>query len=403
MTTRTQHTILVKVSSHKSGGRAKQIAGNLCISKGFSDPALTSNYFLRHEIGTILVVKVRLSGKRRLIQYVKLDAEVSSIGEFNAVYGEIMEREDSRYERLTGEVADRDVEVPTWLDDQPVVTADDLAPLVEADPVDWTTKIYVDPKDEKLLDTVRKLSDNRHIAIMMIGPSGYGKTSVPQQKADDWGMTFLRQDCATVRDPEEFFGFRGAVDGSTMTDDGETFFAESEFTKTIEAGNCVVVLDELNRIDPYISNILFPLLDHAGKTNVAGHEIKVGQNVIFFATVNLGFQFTGTFTLDTALTNRFAAKVLVNSLPNEVEENILKARGGVNTPQAKQIVKLMEGLRQLNEKGSLSTDASTRVSIQIAEFVGAGMNLREALVYVVINGISEEEAKMVIDQLGYIS
>ena len=63
----------------------------------------------------------------------------------------------------------------------------------------------------------------------------------------------------------------------------------------------------------------------------------------------------------------------------------------------------MEGLRQLNEKGSLSTDASTRVSIQIAEFVGAGMNLREALVYVVINGISEEEAKMVIDQLGYIT
>ena len=91
---------------------------------------------------------------------------------------------------------------------------------------------------------MRKISSYRHVAIMMIGASGYGKTTVPQAKAEQWGMEFLRWDCATVRDPEEFFGFRGAVDGSTMTDEGEVFFSESEFTRIVERGNAVVVLDD---------------------------------------------------------------------------------------------------------------------------------------------------------------
>ena len=185
-----------------------------------------------------------------------------------------------------------------------------------------------------------------------------------------------------------------------MSEEGETFFSESNFTKIVEGGNAVIVLDELNRIDPYISNILFPLLDHAGKTSVAGHDIKVGPNIIFFATVNLGFQFTGTFTLDAALTNRFSAKILVNALPKEIEVEVLIARAGVNRLHANKIVKLMEGLRRLNDKDELSIDASTRVSIQIAELMGCGLDIKTALVYVVINGISEEEAKLVIDQLG---
>ena len=222
------------------------------------------------------------------------------------------------------------------------------------------------------------------------------------QKAKDWDMNFLRWDCATVRDPEEFFGYRGAVDGSTMSTEGETFFAESEFTKVVQEGNAVIVLDELNRIDPYISNILFPLLDHAGKTSVAGHEVIVGPNIMFFATVNLGFQFTGTFTLDAALTNRFAAKILVNSLPAHIEAKILVARGGVDFEVANKIVKLMQGLRVLNNKDQLSVDASTRVSIQISELVGCGLDLKSSLTYVVINGISDEEAKLVIDQLGFV-
>lgn len=414
---RTNHTILVEVKGKKL---ARVWRAHPAITAKYD--SITSDYFGKPEyrLGDLLVVKVKLSGKRRLVQWVQKDPEVNAISDFDEVYGSKLEVEAKRYARMhglaEGEVAkESGKEFAPILDERETSTATDYAtwdeviepspdpkPEPKPDPIDWSKTIYVSEQDNALLNTIEKISNKHHAAVMMIGPSGYGKTSIPEQKAKDWNMEFLRWDCATVRDPEEFFGFRGAVDGSTMTEEGETFFSESNFTKTVEEGNAVIVLDELNRIDPYISNILFPLLDHAGKTEVAGHEIVVGPNVIFVATVNVGFQFTGTFTLDTALTNRFAAKILVGPLPSEVEEGILKARAEVTTHQAKRIVKLMTSLRRLNEKGQLSIDASTRVSLQLGELMANGLDIKNSVVYTIINGISDEEAKLVVDALGII-
>jgi len=401
---RTNHTVLVRVRNEKT---ARVVKAHHAITSKYT--LITSPYFAHPEYasGDLLIVRIKLSGKRRLVQWVNKDMEVRNVEDFDRVYGEMRADEEKTYDWIhdTGKEFTPGAVITgagafdtaaTIIDPDP-----EPEPVIEVEePIDWGSRIYIGEQDEKLLNTIEKLSNKRHVAIMMIGPSGYGKTSIPEQKAIDWNMEFLRWDCATVRDPEEFFGFRGAVDGSTMTGEGETFFSESNFTKVLEEGNAVIVLDELNRIDPYISNILFPLLDHAGKTSVAGHDIKVGPNVIFFATVNLGFQFTGTFTLDTALTNRFTAKILVNALPTDIEEKVLVARAGVRAIEARKIVRLMSGLRRLNEKGQLSADASTRVSIQIAELMGCGLDIKTALVYVVINGISGEEAKLVIDQLG---
>jgi MoxR-like ATPase len=412
---RTDHIVLAKVTSHKSAGRAEIIVGHKSLTVGWTDPALTANKFKKFPVGTMLTVKIKLSGRRRLIQIVVEEPDANTVEKFNYVYGEQMAKEARAYSRMHPEgdfpVGDETLEeifgigsVATASTSSPVEESSD--PFAAAESVlsakaqKWAQRIYVKPADQSLFETVHAISNRHHVGVMMIGPSGYGKTSVPQQMADDWGMTFWRQDCATVRDPEEFFGYRGAVEASTMTADGETYFAESRFTEVLSQGNAVIVLDELNRVDPYISNILFPLLDHAGRTTVAGHEIIVGPNVIFVATVNLGFQFTGTFTLDTALTNRFIAKVVVGPLPMSIEESVLQGRTGVDEYQSKKIVRLMTGLRQLNNKGELSVDASTRVSLQIAELMNAGLDMKMALAYVVSNGLDTEEAKKVADQYG---
>lgn len=397
MTKRTQHTVLARVTSHGSGGRGEIIVGHPALIRRFSDPYLTSKYFEAHEIGKCVVVKIMLSGKRRLTKNVRFDSEISNGYDFKRIYSGILEKENEDYERIVGLLVE---------DSKLYEESKSSPPTKEIEKLEidntWRDKIYITDNDRNVLNTIRKLSYKRHVAVMMIGPSGYGKSSVPMQMSKDWGMKYLRWDCATVRDPEEFFGFRGAQNGSTMNEDGKTIFSESLFTEVVTAGNCVIVLDELNRIDPYISNILFPLLDHAGKTNVAGHEIVVGPNVIFCATVNIGFQFTGTFTLDTALTNRFIAKIVVGPLPKSIEIQILAARGNILLSEAEQLVKIMQGLRKLNKEGLLSIDASTRVSIQIAELLGCGLSIKMALLYVVINGVSIEEAKLIADQLGYV-
>ncbi len=397
MKIRTHHTALVQIIGHGSGGRGKVVVGHENIVKGI----ITSKYFRRYDEGSFVTVNMMASGTRRLIQSVLQEIDIESIHDFMNIYGGQLEQQRDKFNEsynLDGMDVTATVVVADGGEDESKEETPEKETLVST--VEWETKIFVSPENEMIFKAVKTISEKRHVAVMMVGPSGYGKTTIPEQKAKDWEMNFLRWDCATVRDPEEFFGFRGAKDGSTIGADGQTIFTNSLFTETLQAGNCVIVLDELNRIDPYISNILFPLLDHAGKTSVAGHSVQVGENVIFVATVNLGYQFTGTFTLDSALNNRFLAKILVGPLPRKIEEDILVARGLCELETATKIVKIMEGLRALNDEGKLSVDSSTRVSIQIAELCGVGLDVKSAMLYTIINGISKEEAKLVVDQVG---
>lgn len=398
---RTNHTILVKVTSHNSGGRASIEYGHVALTDPtkYSDVSIRNPIFKNFDIGTFLVVKIKLSGSRRIVGSVSEDPFIESAKNFEAEYKKQLDFEQSEYERKHGIVS---VSYPSVKAEDPITET----PKVEETKAETPRKkklsqsdVYISDDDNKVFEAIRKISEYRHVAIMMIGASGYGKTTIPEQKAKDWGLDFLRWDCATVRDPEEFFGFRGAVEASTMTDEGEVLFSQSEFTKKVEQGNCVILLDELNRIDPYISNILFPLLDHAGKTIVAGHEIKVGENVIFVATINQGFQFTGTFQLDSALQNRFTAKIMVEALPRTVELQLLETRIGIDSESAEQIVFLMHKLRRLNQDGKLNLDASTRVSLQVAELVKVGMSIQDAINYTVLSGSEEEERKEIVDAM----
>lgn len=394
----TNHTVLVKVTSQGSGGRAEILCGHSALIDPtvFTDVHLTSRYFKRYEVGTLLVAGIQLSGGRRYTVYASPKSNITSVAEFQYAYDKELRDEHSYYVRIHGgpqeyeaPIAAEEAKMPDW-------------PTDFDEPTEWKTKVYIKDADRKLMTAVHKLAAVEHQAVMMIGPSGYGKTTIPFAMAEEWGMDVIRWDCAQVRDTEEFFGYRGAKDGSTLDENGDPIFIKTAFTKAVEKGNVVVILDELNRIDPYISNALFPLLDHAGETEVAGYDIKLGPNVIFFATINMGYQFTGTFELDAALTNRFIAKIVVDALPEDVEAKIIQARGGVSAEEARRIVKLMTGLRGLNNDGALSLDASTRVSLALAKLVGAGLDLRTAVVYSIINGISDEEAKLVIDRVGYV-
>ena len=145
--------------------------------------------------------------------------------------------------------------------------------------------------------------------------------------------------CATIRDPEEWFGFREAKDGSTV-------FIRSQFAKIIEAGNAVVVLDEFNRLEPWLHNTLFPLLDDDGATVVHDERFAIGEGVIVVGTINSGYKYTGTFELDEALMNRFEFILEVGPMPHAQEVQVLTKRTGVDAATAEQIVKMSNTLRQ---------------------------------------------------------
>lgn len=216
--------------------------------------------------------------------------------------------------------------------------------------------------------TLMQAYPTQAVKIMIVGPSGYGKTSIARLYANSNRMNFMRMNCASVRDPEEWFGYREARDGSTV-------FIPSPFIRMVQEGNCVVCFDEYNRAEPDIHNTLFPLLDDDQKTNIHGEDFAVGPNVVFIGTINRGHQYTGTFELDEANLNRFDMVLEVEPL-NEAQEIKILLAAYPKLPERKviKIVSLANLIRQ-----SISTvHCSIRTTKFIARSVSAGTTIKEA-------------------------
>lgn len=289
---------------------------------------------------------------------------------------------------------------PVGIIPTPVLTDEDV-PAVVASPKPTINPdyFYISTEHQQVADLSLKMLKKwptKPVKVLAFGESGYGKTSLGQYIAKTADMDYFRMNCATVRDPEEWFGQRAASEGTT-------YFERSTFVQKMEAGNCVIILDEFNRMEPWIANSLFPLLDDDAKTTVFNQEFKVGPNVIFFATINLGFEYTGTFTMDAAISNRFNFFVEVGELERSVEKAILVNRFGLSATEVDFIVSSASAIRKLKMIG-----CTLRTTIQVAEAVSSGATVRQAWQHVFVyrcpqdTGVSNVR-KEVVDVLNSIT
>lgn len=258
--------------------------------------------------------------------------------------------------------------------------------LASLDGARWVEGIYIRNRDLAIFNTMRSFKDADTANILMVGPSGCGKTSIPTAFAKSVGMDVIRINCAAVRDPEEWFGYREAIDGSTE-------FVPTDFTKKVRQGNAIIILDEFNRVEPWLHNTLLPLLDHDRKTVVHNEEIKCGPNTIFVATMNLGASFTGTFMLDAAILNRFDAVINVENMDAKAEAKLLIDRTGVELAMAQRIVTILGALRHNELIKNAGVDVSSRSALKVAKLaVGNLLDIRTAIGYVVLNLIDDPAA-----------
>lgn len=251
--------------------------------------------------------------------------------------------------------------------------------------------VFVEGRIATVFNAALTLAKTSPVNVLMVGPSGFGKTSIPEAIASANDLSFFRMNCGSVRDPEEWFGTREAIDGSTH-------FVPSDFIKHVEAGNAIIVLDEFNRIEPWLHNTLYPLLDHARRTRMHGKDFICGPNLIFVATINDGHQYTGTFVLDTAIMNRMDMIVEVGALPANAEINVIcNSFPSVTNDEATTIVAFVNKLRSIAKTSELPVDFSTRSSLKIARLISVGVAMADAVKAVMVSGQDPSVAKIVMD------
>jgi nitric oxide reductase NorQ protein len=208
----------------------------------------------------------------------------------------------------------------------------------------------------------RSMESGNHEHFRITGPKGTGKTEGGMQLAALLGLPCLVMDCSIIREPRDFFGMRDVRDG-------RTFWSDGVFTKTVEQGNAVIILDEINRASDMVGNALLPLLDRRRSTMVQerGCPVKGGPGIIWWATTNVGSIYTGTNALDAALQDRFTRVVEMDYLPPDKEAALLVARTGISRIWAQGLVEVATRTRQ--QVGGLtpfSTVLSTRQLIGAA-------------------------------------
>ncbi|NBP57404.1 AAA family ATPase, partial [bacterium] len=127
-------------------------------------------------------------------------------------------------------------------------------------------------------------SPNKPIgSFLFMGPTGCGKTETAKQLSDKMSMPLVRFDMSEYQEKHSVARLIGAPPGYVGFDDN----AGQLITKLQETPNCVLLLDEIEKAHPDVSNILLQFMDNGFVTGSNGKQAD-GRNCILIMTSNLG-------------------------------------------------------------------------------------------------------------------
>jgi nitric oxide reductase NorQ protein len=269
--------------------------------------------------------------------------------------------------------------------DRPVAVDAMANPVLRVPEADDT--FWVDDRVTRLIHTVGMISaDGEIVNVLLTGPKGTGKTSLPSEFAAAMGRPFLNVHCALVAERDDWWGSK------ELSLEKGTHFEQAAFLDALETPGCVICLDEANRTHPENLNALFGLLDHRRNAWVpqVKREVVVAKGVTFWVTLNEGYEYVGTNPIDEALRDRMSYTIRMRYPPKAVEKGILVARIGVSDDVADRLAELARSVRK-NPK--LQLPISPRSLLAAATLVKRGMPIQEAVLFGMVNGLPEDVDK----------
>lgn len=127
-------------------------------------------------------------------------------------------------------------------------------------------------------------SPNKPIgSFLFLGPTGTGKTETAKVLAEKMGMQLIRFDMSEYQEKHSVARLIGAPPGYVGYEDN----AGQLITKLQEHPNSVLLLDEIEKSHPDVSNILLQFMDNGFVTGSNGKQAD-GRNTILIMTSNLG-------------------------------------------------------------------------------------------------------------------
>ena len=138
--------------------------------------------------------------------------------------------------------------------------------------------------DKVLIAQAGLKRDNRPIgSFVFMGPTGCGKTETAKQLSEQLGVKLVRFDMSEYQEKHSVSKLIGSPPGYVGFEENAGLL----ITKLQENPNCVLLLDEIEKAHPDVSQILLQIMDNGRVTGSNGKEADA-RNCILILTTNLG-------------------------------------------------------------------------------------------------------------------
>ena len=128
-----------------------------------------------------------------------------------------------------------------------------------------------------------KAEDKPIGSFIFMGPTGTGKTETAKSLAEQLGVNLVRFDMSEYQEKHSIAKLIGSPPGYVGFEDD----AGQLITRLQENPNCVLLLDEIEKAHPDVSQILLQLMDN-GKVTGSNSKEADARNCVLILTTNLG-------------------------------------------------------------------------------------------------------------------
>ena len=120
-------------------------------------------------------------------------------------------------------------------------------------------------------------------SFVFMGPTGVGKTETARSLAKELGVELVRFDMSEYQEKHSVSKLIGSPPGYVGYEENAGLL----ITKLQEHPNCVLLLDEVEKAHPDVSQILLQIMDNGKVTGSNGKEADA-KNTVLILTTNLG-------------------------------------------------------------------------------------------------------------------
>jgi nitric oxide reductase NorQ protein len=223
----------------------------------------------------------------------------------------------------------------------------------------------------------------RHLAVMLKGPTGCGKTRFVEHMAWRLGRPLVTVSCHDDLAASDLIGrFLIRFDGTQWQD--------GPLTRAVREG-AICYLDEVVEARQDTVVVVHPLTDHRRVLPIdkTGELIAAAPGFQLVVSYNPGYQRL-LKDLKPSTRQRFVA--LDFSFPSaDHEAAIVRREGSSDHATATALVQLAHRLRALQDRG-LAEVPSTRLLIAAARLVASGIGVREACYSAIVSPLSDDDS-----------